>query len=426
MLLHVVMLAIILGHIEATESCPLTSEAWEESSRALRCQAPNHYHCLRNEKDQLTQECLPRVWIQTGMCPLFNSEAGRMDVQPCVPSSKNCPPFTYWSNVLYLYPGCFEKEEKNTSTQNVQQEDGFDDSSNSSSELSLYVIVSIAVIVLLVLVGSVFLVIVLKRRNVNQGHSPVALQNERTDNLESATEQTETFLGTYTHSNNIATESTRTPKPNIKERKQTEDFETLLGTYTHSNNIATESTRTPKPNIKERKQTEDFVPLNHDEYYLPDERKKIYRQGRNEIQEECISRLRSCEDTTNFGVMSFTSEKKGKILVLLLVKYRDVGQEKISETIQEVFNTYPVYENTLEKWKTKANEKLYVFLDLFSPDSQRADMTNIKRLLSEVVYDAKNNGTKFVLEIPSFIYKANRTFFSEAAKDPCFKVKHLT
>ncbi|XP_062578003.1 uncharacterized protein LOC134239887 isoform X2 [Saccostrea cucullata] len=392
MLLHVVMLAIILGHIEATESCPLTSEAWEESSRALRCQAPNHYHCLRNEKDQLTQECLPRVWIQTGMCPLFNSEAGRMDVQPCVPSSKNCPPFTYWSNVLYLYPGCFEKEEKNTSTQNVQQEDGFDDSSNSSSELSLYVIVSIAVIVLLVLVGSVFLVIVLKRRNVNQGHSPVALQNERTDNLESATEQTET----------------------------------LLGTYTHSNNIATESTRTPKPNIKERKQTEDFVPLNHDEYYLPDERKKIYRQGRNEIQEECISRLRSCEDTTNFGVMSFTSEKKGKILVLLLVKYRDVGQEKISETIQEVFNTYPVYENTLEKWKTKANEKLYVFLDLFSPDSQRADMTNIKRLLSEVVYDAKNNGTKFVLEIPSFIYKANRTFFSEAAKDPCFKVKHLT
>lgn len=47
--------------------CPTSADAWERASLALQCKLPNSYHCLKDEKNVLTEQCLAKVWIEGGM-----------------------------------------------------------------------------------------------------------------------------------------------------------------------------------------------------------------------------------------------------------------------------------------------------------------------------------------------------------------------
>ncbi|XP_061178571.1 uncharacterized protein LOC133187232 [Saccostrea echinata] len=92
---------------QAVMKCPMTIADWNISSMALQCKKPNYYHCLRDESGNIAQQCLERVWIQNGMCPEYNSKAQRIDVYDCKSHQNNCPTATFWSNAVYVYPGCF-------------------------------------------------------------------------------------------------------------------------------------------------------------------------------------------------------------------------------------------------------------------------------------------------------------------------------
>ncbi|XP_062574917.1 uncharacterized protein LOC134236792, partial [Saccostrea cucullata] len=48
-----------------------------------------------------------------GMCPEFNFKARRIDVYQCKSNENNCPTTTYWSNAVYVYPGCFHNVSSN-------------------------------------------------------------------------------------------------------------------------------------------------------------------------------------------------------------------------------------------------------------------------------------------------------------------------
>lgn len=47
--------------------CPTSADAWERASLALQCKSPNSYHCLKDEKNVITEQCLAKVWIEGGM-----------------------------------------------------------------------------------------------------------------------------------------------------------------------------------------------------------------------------------------------------------------------------------------------------------------------------------------------------------------------
>ncbi|XP_062578005.1 uncharacterized protein LOC134239889 [Saccostrea cucullata] len=104
------VLALILWQFVVSQGvlkCPESTEDWGRASMALQCKDPNYYHCLKDENGQITQQCLQRVWIQQSMCPEFNFKARRIDVYQCKSNENNCPTTTYWSNAVYVYPGCF-------------------------------------------------------------------------------------------------------------------------------------------------------------------------------------------------------------------------------------------------------------------------------------------------------------------------------
>ncbi|XP_052681170.1 uncharacterized protein LOC128161798 isoform X2 [Crassostrea angulata] len=86
--------------------CPTSADAWERASLALQCKLPNSYHCLKDEKNVITEQCLAKVWIEGEMCPVYSSRMSKIDVIEC--STPSCPQSTYWSNSVFLYPVCFE------------------------------------------------------------------------------------------------------------------------------------------------------------------------------------------------------------------------------------------------------------------------------------------------------------------------------
>lgn len=94
--------------------CPTSSDAWNRASLALQCKLPNFYHCLKDEKDVITEQCLAKVWIEGGMCPVYSSLMSKIDVIEC--SAPSCPQSTYWSNSVFLYPVCFETKTETAKT----------------------------------------------------------------------------------------------------------------------------------------------------------------------------------------------------------------------------------------------------------------------------------------------------------------------
>lgn len=96
----------LTSDVTVSLQCPTSADAWERASLALQCKLPNSYHCLKDEKNVITEQCLAKVWIEGEMCPVYSSRMSKIDVIEC--STPSCPQSTYWSNSVFLYPVCFE------------------------------------------------------------------------------------------------------------------------------------------------------------------------------------------------------------------------------------------------------------------------------------------------------------------------------
>lgn len=96
----------LTSDVTVSLQCPTSADEWERASLALQCKLPNSYHCLKDEKNVITEQCLAKVWIEGEMCPVYSSRMSKIDVIEC--STPSCPQSTYWSNSVFLYPVCFE------------------------------------------------------------------------------------------------------------------------------------------------------------------------------------------------------------------------------------------------------------------------------------------------------------------------------
>lgn len=96
----------LTSDVTVSLQCPTSAGEWERASLALQCKLPNSYHCLKDEKNVITEQCLAKVWIEGEMCPVYSSRMSKIDVIEC--STPSCPQSTYWSNSVFLYPVCFE------------------------------------------------------------------------------------------------------------------------------------------------------------------------------------------------------------------------------------------------------------------------------------------------------------------------------
>ncbi|XP_061177720.1 uncharacterized protein LOC133186502 [Saccostrea echinata] len=141
-------------------NCPLDVTSWNLASQRLQCVVPNYYHCLLNENDHATEQCLSRVWIQKDMCPEYNSKAGRIDATACI--SDGCPNKTFWSNKVYEFSLCLDRTGM-TSTVSFQSTATTEADLQGSTTLTI-IIAAVVFIVLLITIILAVICIVLKRR----------------------------------------------------------------------------------------------------------------------------------------------------------------------------------------------------------------------------------------------------------------------
>ncbi|XP_062571724.1 uncharacterized protein LOC134233745 [Saccostrea cucullata] len=139
-------------------SCPVDIPSWNLASHRLQCVEPNYYHCLTNENDGATEQCLSRVWIQKEMCPEYNSEAGRIDATACL--SEGCPNSTFWSNEVYKFSMCLDRY-KLTSTHSFQSMTTTEADLQSPTTL---IVIIVACLVLLIFIISAVICVVLRRK----------------------------------------------------------------------------------------------------------------------------------------------------------------------------------------------------------------------------------------------------------------------
>lgn len=57
----------LTSDVTVSLQCPTSADAWERASLALQCKLPNSYHCLKDEQNGITEQCLAKVWIEGGM-----------------------------------------------------------------------------------------------------------------------------------------------------------------------------------------------------------------------------------------------------------------------------------------------------------------------------------------------------------------------
>lgn len=57
----------LTSDVTVSLQCPTSAGEWERASLALQCKLPNSYHCLKDEKNVITEQCLAKVWIEGGI-----------------------------------------------------------------------------------------------------------------------------------------------------------------------------------------------------------------------------------------------------------------------------------------------------------------------------------------------------------------------
>lgn len=176
--------------------CPTSADAWERASLALQCKLPNSYHCLKDEQNVITEQCLAKVWIEGEMCPVYSSRISKIDVIEC--STPSCPQSTYWSNSVFLYPVCFEtkmetlptttlspknKTEGNkTTVSDTTSMKGSGEGADRGNTTMIYIIMGISAALLLIL--GITLFVVCKRRKQRQSRNQDMLENYMNDGVE--------------------------------------------------------------------------------------------------------------------------------------------------------------------------------------------------------------------------------------------------
>lgn len=175
--------------------CPTSAGEWERASLALQCKLPNSYHCLKDEQNVITEQCLAKVWIEGEMCPVYSSRMSKIDVIEC--STPSCPQSTYWSNSVFLYPVCFETKMETLPTTTLSPKDktggnkstvGGTTSMKGSGKdadhgnTTIYIIGGICSALVLIL--GITVLVVCRRRKRGQSRNHDMLENYLNDRVE--------------------------------------------------------------------------------------------------------------------------------------------------------------------------------------------------------------------------------------------------
>ncbi|XP_055998128.1 uncharacterized protein LOC125667376 [Ostrea edulis] len=89
--------------------CAFDRDNWNRDKEKFDCpSATNVYHCIVDERNRSGEICIQPVWVQTGYCPEYNTDANTVDTVPC-DQSAGCPEDPFQSNEVYQYPVCINK-----------------------------------------------------------------------------------------------------------------------------------------------------------------------------------------------------------------------------------------------------------------------------------------------------------------------------
>ncbi|XP_056014466.1 uncharacterized protein LOC130052719 isoform X2 [Ostrea edulis] len=155
-------------------SCPSSKEAWIERSKTKHCTSafPSNisfvFHCVINEWGNATVEvCAVQRLILFGKCAEYNFGAKRIQssgVKMCSMFPRPCPT-VYYSTDAYMYPGCYQPLQMNSSSygsQNVSESEAF--SSHDSSQMNVItIIIPICIIIIIIPLSIMARMCLLKR-----------------------------------------------------------------------------------------------------------------------------------------------------------------------------------------------------------------------------------------------------------------------
>ncbi|XP_048780473.1 uncharacterized protein LOC125683380 [Ostrea edulis] len=393
---------------EALKKCPLTVETWNTASMALQCQPPNYYHCIRDENGQITQQCLQRVWIQPDMCPEFNAEAQRIDVYTCKSDVDNCPTATFWSNAIYVYPGCFFEASSTTSgpAMSVSLDSMFPDTSTEAQDPDGATVIVVPVIIVGVLLILAAIAGVVCWRRKHRTDSPGeetgnrferdidTQQNEADKMLDSPTTQRIDNVAEV----NLPLSETSVMRDDSPKNERYDNSMKLDGQLRDSpttqriNNVA-----------------EENLPLSETSVMRDDSPK-------NERYDNSMKLDGQLRDYANRLEGLYTD-----IRICLLLSHTSVSETKIEEA-SGLMGEKIVIENDFKMWETNKSRLMYFFRNWVDIDQEHC-VDEVKGTLIEVLQAVIEKGTKFVIILPLSIWHKDQRI-QELRDLPCCKIRY--
>nr|XP_022300196.1 uncharacterized protein LOC111108526 [Crassostrea virginica] len=164
-----------------TERCPETFRDWSDRARA-KCTKSDQYHCVEDEFVRTVEVCVQSIWIEPGHCPVYNTNAKKMDSKKCFGS--NCPLEVYSSDDVYKYDSCQPSSLSTTLSTKQTIRDTIPPTTSSNGAVIAVPVIGILFVIVLSVVG----VILWKRKEEKELLS--CLQGTGTNPNESEQENT--------------------------------------------------------------------------------------------------------------------------------------------------------------------------------------------------------------------------------------------
>lgn len=359
--------------------CPTSADAWERASLALQCKLPNSYHCLKDEKNVITEQCLAKVWIEGEMCPVYSSRMSKIDVIEC--STPSCPQSTYWSNSVFLYPVCFETKMETLPTTTLSPKDktggnkstvGGTTSMKGSGKdadhdnTTIYIIAGICSALVLIL--GITVLVVCRRRKQGQSRNHDMLENYLNDRVEQH------------NVNNVV---------NINREQEEVLDEKVENASTEKSSLMSKecSEESRKPHLEDTK-------------------------GSSIFEEEIKSAKCTCEVYVASGPnLPRKAEQSDAPQILLLVRKNPLEEKQIDEHAKRVFGRKYVFCWTMSHYQQhKQEEQASMLVKDF--DFKSASLEEILKKLLAVVA-AVETRVAFVVAVPLETWSLNRENISQ-------------
>nr|XP_022290811.1 uncharacterized protein LOC111102397 isoform X2 [Crassostrea virginica] len=183
-----------LPTIRDVEKCPITADDWVFAAKKKHCDeiassqkcVPDSdkfvYHCLVNKNRMGFVEVCAPIWILTGFCGFYDTDAGRIynDVnKDCTKFDESPCPKRFNSSDIYKYTGCFDITEEDKKVQSFTSSEQHLPSLISSEQHlpwlisnTVIAVISLITSVIILLVAIAFLYQRSRKKNVQRQNDP--------------------------------------------------------------------------------------------------------------------------------------------------------------------------------------------------------------------------------------------------------------